>query len=131
MSLYLCIFENDLRDEEVAAVEVGPYSYFATFREAVAAEAEHGRWGSRFPTLMNHPDSTGQWSPTEAARLREELVEIRIAFLASGSGPPSVPDHTAGGSDARFVDIEGSSLLDRLIELAEESQRRGLPIWFQ
>ena len=66
MGLYLCIFASDLDDEEIDGVEVGAYDDFDLLRTTVAQQLEAGHWGSRFPVLMSHPDSDGEWSPKEA-----------------------------------------------------------------
>src|SRR5215218_2698821 len=77
MGLYLCIFDGD---EEIDGVEVGAYADFNALRDCVVREVEGGRAGSRFPTLILHSDSDGQWSPTEAVELEKELVIIGEEF---------------------------------------------------
>lgn len=111
MSLYLCIFDGAT---EIAGVEVGSYADFGEFRDAVAGEAEGGVSGSRFPTLMHHPDDDGRWEVAELPRLAEEL-------------------HTLGSMTtlARFVDSEDRPLALALAGLVTCAQEHGLPILFQ
>ena len=116
MSLYLCIFENDIDGDELEGVEVGAYSDFAAFRKAINRVLERGPWG-RFPTLMNHHDSDGSWSPADAAELTNELRQI---------------SEDPGGSIATtFVDVEGQPLVERLRALAQLAVQTNRPIWFQ
>ena len=82
MSLYLCVFDDET---EVAGVDVGAYADFGEFREAIL-QLEAGRWGTRFPTLMNHPDADGQWDVQDLAALRAELANSRER-VSSGSVP--------------------------------------------
>jgi hypothetical protein len=119
VSLYLCIFDNDLDDDELEGVEVGSYTDFHEFRLAVNKELERGPWGSRFPTLMNHHDSDGQWSPDEARLLERELTAIREGV------------RSAWPAARAYLDVNGAPLVDRLIELAALSAVTGRPIWFQ
>jgi len=137
MGLYLCIFDGD---EEVDGVEVGPYGDFNTLRECIVRELEGGNAGSKFPTLILHPDSDGQWSPSEARELESELVSIGDEFLRRPPIPISSDwqKETVKTFGLRintlydcFFDIDGEPLLERLINLAKLSQRRNLPILFQ
>jgi hypothetical protein len=115
LSLYLAIFEEGDHDDEIAAVEVGPYSKFGEFRDDVARLAEAGRRGSRFPTLMNHADSDGVWTPEDAVVLIRELLDIERST-------PAIRGH---------VDIEGVPLVESLRQLAKRSVDVGRPIEFQ
>lgn len=137
MSLYLCIFDDD---EEVDGVDVGAYSDFAEFRDTIARVLEDGKRGSRFPVLMLHPDSEGEWSVEECSRLVKELERISVElkqhpareFAAEwqknvakqfGIHPTTLYDC--------FIDVDGESLIDRLISLAAVAQQKGLPVLFQ
>jgi hypothetical protein len=140
MGLYLAVFAGDDEDEELDGVEVGGYDDFHAFRSAVQAHLEPSGWGSRFPTLMNHPDAAGVWTPADAVRLERELVEIRDAFvgLPASSASDGWQQGVAASRGLRpaslhesFYDIDGEPLLDRLIGLARLSQDRSQPIWFQ
>jgi hypothetical protein len=55
MGLYLCVFQGD---EELDGVDVGSYGDFNHFRSVVAG-LEDGPPGSKYPTLILHPDSDG------------------------------------------------------------------------
>ncbi len=139
MGLYLAIFASDA-DDEIDGVEVGAYDDFHTFRVAVHERLESGDWGSRYPTLMNHDDAGGIWTPDEAHTLARELDEIRQAFrslpavdfadgwqheVASSRNPLPASLHES------FFDVDGEPLLDRLIDLAQLADRIKQPIWFQ
>jgi hypothetical protein len=137
MGLYLCIFDED---KEVNGVEVGPYSDFNTFRECIVRELEGGIAGSKFPTLILHHDSDGQWSPSEARKLESELVSIRDEFRRRPPIPLSSDwqKQVMKNSGLRintlhdcFFDVDGEPLLERLINLAKLSQSRDLPLLFQ
>jgi hypothetical protein len=137
MGLYLCIFEGD---EEVDGVEVGPYADFNAFRDRVIVELEGGNAGSKFPTLILHSDSDGQWSPAEAGKLEKELKAIGDEFHRRPAAriksdwqkqvAKSVGLQINNLYDC-FFDVDGEPLLERLINLAKLSQQRGLPILFQ
>ncbi len=137
MGLYLCAF---IDDEEIEGVEVGSYADFNCFREAVVAVVEDGVRGSRCPTLVNHHDSDGEWSPEEASRLVGELDYIAKVFkevppvdfnsswkkrvaASLGFTPKSLLEC--------FFDVDGEPLVDRLRGLAEKSVQAGVPILFQ
>ncbi|GAA4222136.1 hypothetical protein GCM10022253_29910 [Sphingomonas endophytica] len=137
MGLYLAIFDGD---EEIDGVEVGSYADFATFRSAVSTHVEGGVAGSRCPTLMNHSDCDGLWSPEESALLQSELVLIAKRFMELppeplGDGWKTGVAKMFGIRPASlyesFFDIDGEPLLDRLMGLARISVERKLPILFQ
>jgi hypothetical protein len=92
MGLYLCIFAGDDGDEELDGVEVGGYDDFGEFRDLIARLIERGTWASRFPVLMNHPDSQGEWGPAQASQLQRELTVIRAELAAM----PALPTPMAG-----------------------------------
>ena len=137
MGLYLAIFDGE---DEVDGVEVGSYADFGTFRDAVLAHVENGGLGSRCPTLNLHSDCDGEWSASEAASLRSELEVIAERFKEL---PPEPLDEgwkleiakSFGLRPANlydcFFDVDAEPLIERLIELAQLSQDRDLPILFQ
>ncbi|WP_417375971.1 Imm70 family immunity protein [Gimesia maris] len=137
MGLYLCVFDED---EELEGVEVGSYSDFEFFRSSVTELLEQGSAGSRFPTLINHADSDGEWSPIECETLKAELLAILEGFHqlpgvqfraewqqevgdALGLEPSSFDDS--------FIDVDGEPLLDRLVHLCDVAIDRDCPILFQ
>jgi hypothetical protein len=139
MGLYLCIFAGDDGDEELDGVEVGGYDDFGEFRDLIARLIERGTWASRFPVLMNHPDSQGEWGPAQASQLQRELTVIRAKLAAMPA--PAYPDgwqervarqfsHQPGNYSTYFIDVDGELLLDRLIDLAELSTQTDRPITF-
>lgn len=129
------------QDEELAGVEVGSYSDFATFRDTVAAELEAGKPGSRFPVLMLHSDCEGAWSPEDARALQVELGAIADAFgrlPARSFGSGTWQDEVARQLGLRpcslresFIDVDGEPLIDRMLELVEAGIRSGREILFQ
>jgi hypothetical protein len=137
MGLYLAVFHDA---EELDGVEVGAYSDFSAFRNAVVKNLEHGVAGSRLPTLVLHSDCDGQWTPSEAAALQKELEIISTRFREL----PSIPLDAGWQRQVAktfaiqikslydcFFDVDGEPLLERLIGLAKLSQARNLPILFQ
>ena len=111
MSLYLCAFTDD---HEVAGVDVGAYDDFGQFRDAVAELLEGGDAGSRFPVLMNHSDSDGEWTKSDLRDLKHELAEIATSPLAN-----------------RFTDVIGRPLAEQLLELVDQALIAGVPVLFQ
>ncbi len=136
MGLYLTVFD---RDTELDGVEVGAYSDFGFFRDAVVTNLEGGIAGSRYPTLILHSDCDGEWAPEQAAALELELEAVSNQFSEL---PPVRLEgwkskvakllglHPSSLYDC-FFDVDGEPLLERLIGLARLSQQRGLPILFQ
>lgn len=140
MGLYLCVFDRDGDDDELEGVDVGSYEDFGRLRSTVAQQLEPDGWGTRFPVLMSHPDSDGEWSPREAAVLEGELRVI----AAQLSQLPPRPLPAGWQSDVArefgiepaslrdcFFDVDGEPLLDRLVELARTAVEADAPILFQ
>lgn len=136
MSLYLCVFDGD---EELEGIEVGFYDDFAAFRQAVADALEGGQPGSRFPTLMNHSEYEGTWSPEEAHILLDELLVIAnemIRLNPIALSPAQQEIAAAAGLRPRtlidcFFDVDGVPLIPRPTALCEVAQRSSRPILFQ
>lgn len=135
--MYLCIFDDD---EEIEGVGVGAYSDFGDFRKTVFSILENDKWGSRFPTLMQHSDCDGEWSVEACSDLIAELETIGTEF----KGKPPTKFASQWQRDVAnkiglrpanlydcFIDIDGEPLIERLLELAKLAQRRKLPILFQ
>jgi hypothetical protein len=140
MGLYLCVFTSDGADDEIDGIEVGSYEDFGRLRDVVAQRLEPEGWGSRFPVLMGHPDSDGQWTPDESVELAAELTVI--AAELSQLPPIELPKGWQADAARQFglvpqtlhdcfIDVEAESLLDRLTDLARLSARQRQPIWFQ
>ena len=140
MGLYLCVFDREGDDEELEGVDVGSYQDFGRLRSTVAQRLEPDGWGTRFPVLMSHPDSDGQWSPQEAAALERELRTI----AAELSRLPPQPVPTGWQSEVArefglepaslrdcFFDVDGEPLLGRLVDLARTAVEADAPILFQ
>jgi len=138
MGLYLCIFDDD--DEEIDGVEVGSYDDYGHLVDTVVRELEGSKAGTRYPLLTLHSDSDGEWSPEECAILESNLREIGDAFKSR----PPVPfksDWQAKvaktlGIQCRtlydsFIDVDGESLVERLIGLCEKAVASKRPISFQ
>jgi hypothetical protein len=140
MGLYLCVFDRDGDDEELEGVDVGSYQDFGRLRSTVAQSLEPDGWGTRFPVLMSHPDSDGQWSPQEAVALEGELhtIAAELSRLPPQPVPPGWQAEVAGEFGLEpaslrdcFFDVDGEPLLDRLVELARTAVEAGAPILFQ
>ena len=138
MGLYLCIFDDN--DDEIDGVEVGLYADFGDFCNFVTRELEGGKHGARYPTLIRHSDSDGEWSVEACEALRSELADLASALKAR---PPIefVSDwqkqvaKSIGLSPANafesFVDVDGEFLVERLQALVETALKHRLPILFQ
>jgi hypothetical protein len=142
MGLYLCVFAAPASesDDELEGVEVGSYADFGAFRDAVADRLEPDGWGSRFPLLMGHEDSDGEWTAGQVGDLAAELRVIRAEFEALPPGDFGAPwqaklAESLGWQPASlagcFLDVDGEPLLDRLIELTDVAARVSRPISFQ
>jgi hypothetical protein len=140
MGLYLCVFGGPDGDDELDGVDVGAYADFGRFRDVVAQHLEPDGWGSRFPVLMMHPDSDGEWAPQESEALAAELTVIgeELSKLPPTGFPEGWQAETAAhlSLEARslrdcFIDVDGEPLLDRLTDLATLSVRERQPISFQ
>ena len=137
MGLYLCVFDNDI---ELEGVETGSYSDFDFFRSSVTQLLEDGVAGSKFPTLIIHSDSDGEWSWSECETLKIELAIIANGFQQLPGVQFSAEWQRQVGKllglkpatlYESFIDVDGEPLLDRLIQLCEVAIERKLPILFQ
>jgi hypothetical protein len=137
MGLYLCVFDGE---DEVEGVEIGSYSDFNDFRQAVVEFVENGVAGSVCPTLMLHSDSDGEWSVEQIPALQDELLKIEGIF----AGLPPLPLAAEWKKNANrvfginpknllqcFFDVDGEPLTLRLRELCEASLVHRSPILFQ
>jgi hypothetical protein len=137
MGLYLCVFDGD---DELDGLEVGAYSDFEFFRSSVTELLEQGIAGSRYPTLIVHSDSDGEWSPSACEALRRELEDISDRFRQL----PAVQFRTDWQQQVgkslglkptclfeSFIDIDGEPLMDRLQRLCDVAIQRQIPILFQ
>lgn len=137
MGLYLCAFDDN---DELDGVEVGSYADFEFFRSSVTEFLEGGVAGTRFPTLISHSDSDGEWSASECKALRHELmtivsecqqlpsIQFRVEWQQQvgqslGLKPASLYES--------FIDVDGELLFDRLIRLCDVAIERSVPILFQ
>jgi hypothetical protein len=84
MGLYLCIFSDGHDRKEIAGWQLGHYSDFGCFRDAIARHL--GMAG--FPILMEHSDCDGEWSVAQLPGLVVELETIAAIFRAL---PPEEP----------------------------------------
>jgi len=137
MSLYLCVFDSD---KDICGVDVGHYSDFGAFRNAICKLLENGIEGSKFPVLMLHSDCDGEWSVNDCINLEKELTEIASAFAQM----PPQPFQSEWQLDTAkllgikptnlnesFIDVDGEPLILRLITLCKFAQQHDLPITFQ
>lgn len=137
MGLYLCVFDND---EEIEGVDIGNYSDFDYFRSTVTKWLESGIPGSRFPTLILHSDSDGEWSLEECELLKLELMAIAINFqqLPGVHFPSAWQQQVANLLSLKpatlydsFIDVDGEPLIERLLHLCDVAIKSQLPILFQ
>lgn len=137
MGLYLAIFSGE---KEIAGLEVGSYNDFGIFRDMVTSQLEEEKGGSKFPTLINHSDCDGEWSPDESRRLEKELIEIGNSFKSL----PPIPLESGWKQEAAklfginpinlyecFFDVDGEPLIERMLHLARVSIDKNLLILFQ
>ncbi len=137
MGLYLTVFDGD---DELDGVEVGTYSDYDVFIQAVIENVENGSKGSVCPILTLHHDSDGEWSSQESQGLRSELLKVRDVLVSMPPISHESPwvSQTMGECDLKpsnayesFIDVNGEFLIDRLIDLTDLSIGKGLPILFQ
>jgi hypothetical protein len=119
--------------EEIAECNVGHYSDFGYFRDAIAQHLDSGQ----YPTLMEHSDCDGEWTLAEIPALEKELREIGRAFQKL---PPEEPrgafEHTteyrAGAKSLYdcFHNVDGENLFEALLELCATARQHKRPITF-
>src|SRR5258707_15025732 len=92
MGLYLCIFTED-QEDELGACDVGHYSDFGCFRDAIARKMR----AADFPVLMTHSDCDGGGTVEQLPALVRGLETIAARFRTL---PPEEPQgavqHAAG-----------------------------------
>jgi hypothetical protein len=139
MGLYLCVFASDESDEDLGGVEVGTYADFGTFRDQIHRRLELGAdRGTRFPVLLQHSDSEGEWTVDECGALRDELATIRTELAAID--PPAYggwqaeaaehAGHRPTNYSEYFIDVDGEILLDRIADLVRLAVKTQRPIIF-
>ncbi len=137
MGLYLCVFQDD---EELEGVDVGRYSDFSFFRSSVSELLETHGLGSKFPTLLLHSDSDGEWSVSDCKALKDELMVISEAF----SRLPAIQFESEWQRDLAkllglrpsslmesFIDVDGEVLVYRLVQLCDAAIAHDVPVLFQ
>jgi len=121
-------------------VEVGSYGDFGRLRDTITTRLEPNGWGSRFPTLMLHVDNDGEWTADEAVTLERELavIDAELAALPPEPLPDGWQSEVAREFDITpvslcdcFFDVNGDSLLGRMIDLCRVSIKEDVPILFQ
>lgn len=137
MGLYLCVFDDDV---ELQGVEIGSYLDFDFFRSSITELLEDGKAGSRYPTLILHSDSDGEWTPIESEALKEELTAISARLKLF----PAVQFRAVWQQQIgkllglkniclydSFIDVDGESLVERLLQLCDVAIKSNRPILFQ
>jgi hypothetical protein len=131
MSLYLTIFDGDT---EVVGWVLGHYSDFGVFRDMISDECDR----TRYPTLLLHADSDGEWTVREAVTLKKELHELGdFCRTRPARKLQDAFEHTADCRQGAvslydcFHNVNGENLFEALMLLCEEAERRQLPILFQ
>jgi hypothetical protein len=125
--------DDEEEPEEIAECDVGHYSDFGCFRDAIATHL----LAEQYPTLMNHSDSDGEWTLAEIPKLELELREIRDAFKQL---PPEdlrdAFEHTAefrAGAQSLydcFHNVSGENLFKALLHLCAVAREHERPITF-
>jgi Immunity protein 70 len=137
MGLSLHVFgpaESDDDDpEEIAECDIGHYSDFGCFRGTIAAHMD----AKRFPTLMEHSDSDGEWTLAEIPMLERELQEIGSAFRKL---PPQEPkgafEHTEEYREGAkslydcFHNVDGENLFEAILDLCAVARQHKRPLTF-
>jgi hypothetical protein len=137
MGLCLHVFGPSRGDDddpdEIAEVDVGHYSDFDCFRTTVARHLD----AKRYPTLMEHSDCDGEWTPAEVPALERELNEIAAKFRKlSPEEPVDAFEHTAeyriGATSLYdcFHNVDGENLFEALLELCSVAKQHQRPITF-
>jgi hypothetical protein len=133
MGLYLCILTED-QEDEVGACDIGHYSDFGCFREAIA---RHMR-SEDFPVLMTHSDCEGEWTVEQLPRLKGELETIGAKFRTLP--PEELQDAFEHTEEYRasaaslydcFHEVSGENLFEALITLCDQGISAQRPITFQ
>ncbi len=131
MSLYLCILDGD---DEVDGWVLGHYGDFGSFRDAIAESLG----ASGFPVLMQHSDCDGEWTPSDARRLKNELKEIGEAFkdlpaIRHSDAFEHTSEHWESASTLYdcFHNVDGENLFEALDALCTVAISRDKPILFQ
>lgn len=127
MSLVLCVYRDREIGDDIGGFQVG-YGEFGAWRDFICTRLEHGQWGSRFPTLMNHSDCDGEWPAGDCAVLRQELQTIRGEMEQL----PVVPFHSEWQQQVAeelglvprsaldcFINVDGENLVDAILRLAD------------
>src|SRR5258707_14837110 len=76
MGLYLCIFSRDNGGKEITGWQLGHYSDFGCFRDAISRHLA----ANDFPILLEHSDCDGEWSVTQLPCLIVVLETICAKF---------------------------------------------------
>lgn len=119
------------------AFEIGSSGFFSAFFHTVAAKLESGRWGSRFPTIMNElyrgavsPDDVPK-ALNELRIIRHEMSELKPTDLILGDASLATPWREADFEASKslsdlFITSGGNALLDvveRAFSLAAKKRR--------
>lgn len=137
MGLCLHVFGPDRGDgeepEEIAECDVGHYSDYHCFREAITRHLD----ARQYPLLMEHSDCDGEWPLAEIPSLEQELQKIGRAFQKL---PPEEPqgafEHTAEYREGAkslydcFHNVDGENLFEALLGLCATAQEHKRPITF-
>jgi hypothetical protein len=135
VGLCLHVFAADCDDdpEELAECDVGHYSDFGYFRDTIAAKLD----ARKYPTLMDHSDSDGEWTFEEIPVLEHELREIADRFKQlppeeiKGAFEHTV-EYRAGAKSLYdcFHDVNGDNLFEAILSLCSIAKEHERPITF-
>lgn len=137
--LYLCVLDRDL-EIDYGGAEVGPWTVFEGYRDAVHRRLERGLLrrrprGSRFPLFLQR--EAGGWGPEELPALKAEIETILQEASRRRAEPDIVPEY-ASRVRSRFralhhcfVDTQVEPLLEKILALCEMGMAKGLPLVMQ
>lgn len=120
---------------------IGPGGLLHAFFSTVAMRLENGKWGSRFPLIMNGlhrgslPEEHAKAAMKEAVQIRDELKQLpplQVVWDFEEPGKPP-PFGTVVGSHVKsiaqyFVTDTGRNLVDEVIDNLESQIEFGGPL---
>lgn len=124
--------------------EIGEEGLLHSFYSTIAVRLEHGKWGSRFPVLMNELSKKKlRWQQAEAAQKELGIVEKEFRELPPGDLVWDIDNrdavapfaealhHDVGTLDNCFMTVEYKSLLKVLRQMLDQSRRMHEPVYIQ
>jgi hypothetical protein len=120
---------------------IGPGGLLHALFSTIAMRLENGKWGSRFPLIMNSlyggslPEEHAKAAMKEAHQIREELAQLPPSQVVWDIEKPTQapPFGTAVGGHVKniaqyFVTTTGRNLVDEVIDNLESQIEFGGPL---